>query len=656
MPKFRTKRSVKEDPAFEYKGWRDGLDTYQPRNKIKPTAMSDSQNVEIFVNAVEKRLGTQYVGNSKDSRTRGLALYTHSDGTKQIIRASDDSIQLYDPTSGDYDDITGKTYTSDLNTDFIQAYDDLYVFNGSDNLTKYNKDDSPKITVYSTVNAPTSPSASRESGLSSGQYVAYFKITHFNEIGETTATTEFSVAYDKPRTQWNGTTEKLDLDWTNSTTDTDAGVNIYFSDTSGDETFLDTVSFGAGAVTAWSFLGGELEPDGLTEPPETNSTSGVVAYKGDFDGTRIWCFKGSTVYYSGGGTQDIDHFDSGSGGGALNVAKGDGDEVQRLERTRDGSVICYKRFSIWKIFFNSSGIINLQLVNPLIGAVGRRAVTTVDDDQVFLSPWGVFTLGNQPNFPTDILRIKSISFTIDRDLERITPSNLPNVVLHYDFKRRLRLAFAEGGSAFNNAEYIYKYGAWTKNVGINANCYLNVVDATSGTALLDELNKLYTIYGSDNEGRVVQIDKGYSDLGASIDAYFDTLQDDQGDPSRYKKYYDQDVEIERLQGALDIYQYFDSGNPIKVTFDNSSVGGMGSEALGFSSVGSEVGSVTTSNSVSLTKRWRLFGRQQKHIRTRFRQTSATGTFSITSFKGVYRPKSRRQYDSDDILTTTEVSS
>ena len=651
---FKRKRSVKEDPAYEYTGWPDGLDTYQPKNKIKKTAMSDCQNVEIFIKAVEKRLGGQYIGNSKDSRTRGLALYTHSDGTKTIIRSSGDSLQEYSPGSGDYDDITGKTYTSDLNTDYIQAYDDLYVFNGSDNLTKYNKDDSPKITVYTSINAPTSPSAARESGLSAGQYVAYFKLTHYNSVGETVATTEFSVTYDKPRTQWNGTTEKLNLSWTNSDTATSTGVNIYFSDTSGDETYLDSVSFGAGAVTTWSFLGGELEPDGLTEPPETNSTAGVIAYKGDFDGTRLWCFKGSTAYYSGGGTQDIDHFDSGSGGGALNIAKGDGDEIQRLERTRDGSIIAYKRFSIWKIFFDSAGLINLQLVNPLIGCVGRRAVSTVDDDQVFVSPWGVFTLGNQPNFPTDILRIKSISFPIDRDLENITPANRPYIVLHYDFKRRLRLAYAEGGSTYNNAEYIYKYGAWTRNVGFNVNCYLNVVDSASGTAILDELNKLYTIYGTDNAGRVVQLDKGYSDMGTDIDAYFDTLQDDQDDPSRYKKYYDQDVEIGRLQGVLNIYQYFDSGDASLVTYDNSALGGIGSEAVGFSATGLDFGTLSVSAGNSLTKRWRLFGRQQKYIRTRFRH-NGSGTFSITSFKGVYRPKSRRQYDTDDILSTTAVS-
>lgn len=649
MPKIQI-RQRKEDPEYRYKGWQRGLDTYQPKNKIKKDSMSDCQNVEIYVGSVDKRLGSQYIGNSKDSRTRGLALYSHSDGTKKIIRASGDSLQEYNPSTEDYDDISGKTYTSDLNTEFIQAYEDLFVFNGVDNLTKYNKDDAPKITTYTSVSAPTSPSAVRGGGLSSGQYTAYFILTHYNEIGETIGTSEFTVAYDLPRAQWDGVTEKLDLSWTNSSGAD--GTNIYFSDTSGDETFLDTVS---GAVTSWSFLGGEFEPDGLTEPPETNSTAGVIAHKGDFDGTRLWAFLESTVFYSGGGTQDIDHFDSGSGGGALNVAKGDGDEIQNIRRMRDGSVIVYKRFSIWRISFTSTGIITLQLVNPLIGSVGRRAVTTVDDDQIFMSPWGIFTLGNQPNFPTDILRVKSISFPIDKDLERITPSNLPNVVLHYDFKRRLRLAYAEGGSTINNAEFVFKYGAWVKNTGFNINCYLNMVDKTSGTPILDELNKQYTIYGSDDEGRVVQLDKGYSDRGTAIDAFFDTLQDDQDFPERYKKYYDHDVEIGRLQGSMTITQYFDSGNPIQVTVDRTSTGGLGAEEVGLSAVGFEYGTLSAQEGTSFTQRWRLFGRQQKHIRTRFRHNGSSGTFSIHQLAGIYRLKSRRQYDSDDILETTEVS-
>ena len=649
MPKISRKRIPKEDPEYRYKSWRRGYNSYLPKNKIKIDEMSDSQNVEIFVSSVDKRRGAQYIGNSKDSRTRGLAVYTHSDGTKTIIRASGDSLQEYNPSTGDYDDVTGKTYTNDLNTNFLQAYDDLYVFNGTDNLTKYNKDDSPKITTYTQIGPPTSPSATRGAGLSAGDYTAYYKLTHYNDIGETIATSEFSVTFDKRRSDWAAADEKVDLSWTNDA-GTITGTNIFYSSTESDETYLDTVE---GSGTSY-VDDGTILPDEVTEPPRTNSTGGVIALQGVFDGVRIWCFKGSTLYYSGGGTQDIDHFDSSSGGGALNVAKGDGDEIKRLEVTRDQKVIAYKQFSIWQVYFDSSGIITLKLVNSLIGAVGTRAVTTVDDDQVFVSRWGVFTLGNQPNFPTDVLRLKSISLPIDKNLENVTPSNLPNIVLHYDFKRRLRLAYTEGGATHNNAEFIFKYGAWVKNKGFNINCYANMVDKSSGTAILDELNKTYTLFGADDEGRVVQLDKGYSDMGSAIDAYFDTKQDDQGFPERYKKYYDQDIEIAKLQGNLDIYQYFDSGNDIKVSIANQAIGGLGSEQIGLSEVGQENGTITASSGVSLTKRWKLYGRQQKNIRTRFRQNSATGTFSILTFSGVYRLKSRRQYDSDDILTTTEI--
>lgn len=642
---FKKKRKVSQDPEYIFNSWKRGYNSNQAKNKIRPDEMSEAQNVEVNVDSVEKRFGWDYVGNSKDSRTRGLTVYTHSDGTKKIIRSSGTTLQEFNTSTDDYDDVSGKTYTSDLNTDYIQAYDDLFVFNGTDNLTKYNKDDSPKITVYTSVNPPTSPSVARDSGLSSGQYTAYFKLSHYNEIGETVGTTEFTVAYNKPRAQWNGTTEKLNLTWTTSAGAD--GTNIFFSDTTGDETFLDTLS---GSGTSWSFLGGELEPDGITQPRETDSTAGIVAHKGDYDGVRIWAFKQSTLFYSGGGSADIDHFDSGSGGGALNVSNGDGDEIQHARRTRDGSVIVYKKFSIWKASF-TGGLITLQLVNPLMGAVGHRAVTTVDDDQIFLSPYGVFTLGNQPNFPTDILRIQSISFAIDKELERITPSNLPNVVLHYDFKRRLRLAYTKGGATYNNAEFIYKYGAWIPNDGINANCYVNFSDTTTGSPILDENNKLYTLFGTDNEGRVSQLDKGYSDGGNAIDGYFATKQDDQGKPFVFKKYYDQDIEIGRLQGLMTITQSFDSDDPITATIDNRSSGGMGSEAVGFSQVGLEIGTITTGTAGSFHKRWKLYGRRQNYITTKFRENSATGTFSIMSFAGVYRLKSRRQIDSDNIITT-----
>lgn len=650
MPQLARRRQVREDPDYRYASWLGGLNTSQYKNKIKREEMSACQNVEISVNSVDKRRGTDYIDSAaKDTRSRGGAMYTHSGGVKKIIRASGDSIQEFDTSGNTWSDLAGKTYTSDLNTDFIQAYDNLYIFNGTDSLTKYNKDDSPVITVFTEIDPPSSPSANRGAGLSTGTFNAYYVLTHYNEIGETIATTEFSVDHDIKRSQWDAATEKITLSWTNASGAD--GTNIYFATTSGDWTYLDTVE---GSTNSYDDFGGPLEPDGLTEPPETNQTGGPVAYSGTFDGTRLWCFKGSTLYYSGGGSRDIDHFDSGSGGGALNVAKGDGDEIKKVLSTRDGTIIVYKEFSIWKVYFSADGLITLRNVNQFVGCVGRRAACSVDDDQVFMSRFGIFTLGNQPNFPTDILRVKSISFPIDEELQRITPANLPNVVMHYDFKRRLRLAYSEGGSTYNNAEFIFKYGAWARNFNINANSYVNFTDVASGTPVLEELSKQHTLVFDDNEGRVYQTDKGYSDRGAAIEAYFDTNEDNQGAPERFKKYYDQDVEIGRLQGSLTITQYFDSGDNVQAVVNNSATGGIGSDEIGVDAVGLETGDISVATSVSITKRWRLFGRQQKNVRTRFYQNSATGTFSVMGFSGVFRLKSRRQYTSSDIVSTTNV--
>lgn len=652
MPKITRRRVPADDPEYRYTSWIAGYNSTQPRNKISRESMSNALNVEILLNSVKKRLGTQYLGNSKDSRTRGLFIYTHTDGTKKIIRSSGDSLQEYNSSTEDFDDLTGKTYTSDLNTDYLLAYDDLYIFNGTDNLTKYNKGDTPVITTYTEITAPSGASAARGAGLSAGAYTLYFKLSHYNDVGETVATSEFSVSVNIRPEDWNAADEIVTVTWTDGTGGTIVGTNIFMSTTESDETYLDTVE--GAAVQTYAFTGGTLVPDGLTEPPETNSTGGVIAYAGCYDGVRLWAFKGSTLYYSGGGSVDIDHFDSSSGGGALNISKGDGDEIKKVVKMRDGAIIVYKEFSIWKVYFSDAGIITLRNVNSFIGCVGKRAACAVEDDQVFLSRFGVFTLGNQPNFPTDILRVKSMSFPIDTDLEKISPANLPNAVMHYDFKRRLRLAYAEGSNTYNNREFIFKYGAWVPNDGICANCYVNFTDVASGTPVMDELSKAHTLYGADNEGRVVQLDKGYSDRGGNINAFFETNQDDQGKPERLKKYYDQDVEIGRLAGTLDIYQYFDSGADIYVQIPSNVTGGVGSEAIGLSEVGEEYGTIQAGSGDVINKRWRLYGREQKYIRTRFEQNSSSGTFEIFSFSGVYREKSRRQYDSDDILTTSEV--
>jgi len=627
------------------------LNVYQPANKIRDDELAEAQNVEIFENTVDKRFGTAYIGNTKDSRTRGIAVYTHSDGTKQIIRASGTTIQKYNTATGNFDDISGKTYTSDLNTDFLQAYDAMYTFNGIDNLTRYDKDVGT-ITTYTAVNPPALPSAARGAGLSAGAYTAHYVLSHYNAIGETTGTSEFTATHGLARNLWDGITQIMTLSWTNSAGA--VGTNIFYAETSGDATYLDTVS---GAATSYVDQGGELVPDKITEPRETNSTAGVIAYAGTFDGTRLIAFKDSIVFYSGGGRVDIDHFDSGSGGGAISVSSGDGDEIQSCKRLRDGSILICKKFSTWRLNFLSTGIlpITLQLVNSLYGIVGKRAIAAVDDDYIMLTPYGVTTIGNQPNFPTDILRVASISIPVDKIIETITPGNLANVAMHYDFKKRLRIAYTEGGGSANNSEFIFKLGSWVINKGIHVNSYANMTDNSTGTPILDELNKRYTIYGSDDEGRVVQLDKGYSDRGTAIDAFFSTKKNDQKQPFTYKKYYDQDILLNRLQGVLTVTNTFDSGSGEMITITAVATGGVGAEAIGLSPVGEEYGTLSLTDNVLAHKRWRLFGREQKYIQHRVRENTITGTFSIINLGGVYRLKSRRKIDNNDILSTTTVS-
>ena len=212
---------------------------------ISPTRLNKNQAAELTnMWLVEdgvpaKRPGTAAWGNQTFSnRPDGFKEFTKSNGTREMIIVADGVVQRV--TTSSKTTISGATFTQGTRVFMIQYAGFLYIVNGVDPMARY---DGTNLTKYTALSAPgwAGTPLARNAGLSSGSVeTLYYQITAVNDVGETVASTEESIANDKARVDWDAANESIVLDW-----DSVSGAtryNIYVTDTTGFEEYLATVT------------------------------------------------------------------------------------------------------------------------------------------------------------------------------------------------------------------------------------------------------------------------------------------------------------------------------------------------------------------------------------------------------------------------------
>lgn len=115
---------------FEISTFTGGINKFLGKRNIADNELPDMQNMDfVGLGGLKKRAGRIKAGTSIDDRVRGLA-YFKTPSIRGWYRMS--GTTLKNSSNGA---LTGMAYTSDLQTEFIQAQDKLYVMNGTDNLS-----------------------------------------------------------------------------------------------------------------------------------------------------------------------------------------------------------------------------------------------------------------------------------------------------------------------------------------------------------------------------------------------------------------------------------------------------------------------------------------------------------------------------------------
>lgn len=520
----KIKLSSDPEKNLYVEGFSGGLNTLVSPQHIGDHECSILLNAQITEDGViSRRLGSTQYDTTDGSKVYGLGTFTTYNGsgvpTRNLLKM-DNSGNLKKWTGSSWSTLSGHTYTSGVNTEFVQGLAvpkgigaALYILNGKDPLSRTT--DASTITVFSSVTDPAGGTLTVAQQGSAGTSSYSYSYTLVTSYGESNPVTNVTIA------NGNATLSASNYNLLTITRSSDTnvtGYNVYgrTGGASGTNYWLTFIPQTASGSATYSDTGA-ASPDTSFSAPTSNTTAGkTTAFGITYQDSLVTAgdpTAPSAVYFSVSG--NFEDFQIINGGGYQLVKPEDGDKITTLVSYKNQVVIFKNRSSyvMTLTVANNLRAPTLTLVNPQIGCSAPRTAQVVINDLFFMSPYGsIFTLGYQQGYygaggVADLLRTNEVSIKIHPTLAAINSSNIATATAIYSSPNyKYILAYAEGTSTYNNKIAVYdsRYNAWVQWDNMNCNCFVNYVDSSNNENVL---------YGGDNAGKIIQMFMGTSDQG-----------------------------------------------------------------------------------------------------------------------------------------------
>lgn len=611
MPQFDTREAKYTPPKIiqlDWNDWKGGLNTLLRQTEIKDNQLAQADNLKLVGQGVPtKREGTANyfltspsvaTGSQQVRGLKGVVFASGVSGVNELLAISDNGL-LVKKSGASYSIVSGFSYASGYSAEMVQSFNNVYIVNGFNTLTKYNG-----VTIYpfTQISKPTGVTATNLSGVS-GTFQRSFRIGAFNAVGETIASDAVLIS-NTPQDLTNTT---IRLNWsTSSPASVVAGYAIYGFD-QGDERLITTVD----PSTLRYDYNGVPDPSNLVFPAAADTTAGPVAkylisHKDKLVMGNLSGFP-SRISWSGGGV-NIDKFNWRYGGGYVDIDKDSGDHITGLIEYQD-TIVVFKERSVWQVTLSVSGDLVIPTVKMIIrgvGCVSHRTIKHVENDVFFLSRRGVFTLGNEANYVGNVLRTNELSAKVRPIFQALSSSQLEKACAIYQ-DNKYRLAYPSGGAMMNSKEIIYDRErlAW---MGQNSYPALPAIYEV----YYDGDNKETLVWGDNNDTFVTDFSSSYaSDKGVKIQTTLLTKKSSFDDAFKFKQIKDVftnwrniagtpfvNVILETRTGAVGTAQSF------TVNASNSGVG-WGFDKWGICKWGNSGGAGSAESSNDLAKRTRV---------------------------------------------------
>lgn len=422
------------------------------QTRLPPNASKESINViQVDDGRWRTRWGSADYGAEHDEIIDGASEFVvySNDGTvtTEIITASDGKIWK-STDGGSLTQITNGVYTAGSQVNMKQLENYLYIVTGVDQMMRY---DGSTIQTYAAISAPVAVSAVK-TGLSNGSYNAYYRVVAVNEVGYTLPSAQMTVAsgINKQRRSgnWTSGSEYVTVTWTAPVTNAADVVRyeIYYSDRSGFEVYLDSVNAG---VLSYRDTG-EPVPNPYIDLPTDNSTEGPYVKSLCSSGNRIWGTNDPQnpykVYWAGTGAH-AGRFAPSLGGGWVELDYGSKEKMVAVHDFKDGkgdaSAIVFTtdpegNGSMWTIQLNTRELTaDIAIVEPMtqrvVGSIGTnapRSVVQADNKVFYFNSKGWFNTGTKPSL-LNVLSTDEVSVNIRPYIQELRALNIDKACAYY---------------------------------------------------------------------------------------------------------------------------------------------------------------------------------------------------------------------------------
>lgn len=497
-----------------------------------------------------QRWGRDYYGVaiSGEDSIDGADEYVKDVDTREIIAVGGTTGKIYKSTDGaSWTELTGATLTPGLTPYFKQINLIMFITNGTDNMVQYDGTD---LSTYAGLSAPSNVQLTRNT-LSSGSYTMFYQITALNEVGESVASTEASIAVNKTRDTW-ATGDSISITWNAVSGAT--RYQIYWSDESGYEAYIDSVTTNSYADDA------TMQQNPYVVVPNDDTTTAPKFRQMELSSNRIWgtgdVSNPYRVHFSGVG-QFIAYFSEWYGGGWVDLEKGGRETPISVVHYRNGSgasaatILCSSpegEGTIWQITLESVTVGDVSFTVPIpvkvvgsIGTVAPKGVVKVGNDIMFPNKQGIFTLSNAPQL-LNVLATKEKSQLIRPSYRGMNQSLIQNMCgIYHDAK----VIYSCAVGTENDTTFIFDYERrnWTWSWEFGAKQWFKSTDANGRTHLL---------YVPTTGGRLVEVSENFNtDFGQAIrTSYISGLIPFSKDDTTFAKVKEVVFTVGRLKGTI----------------------------------------------------------------------------------------------------------
>lgn len=474
-----------------------GVKTLLDQSRLDLTSVYQAQNMLLDQDGVWRvRYGSLPYGQSLTGPIDGMGRATiyNANGTMtNYLFVIDNGALKYCIDGGAWTTVLGTAFTVNNIAQLTQIQSRLYITNGKDKLS-YLDLTNFTMTTYTALTVPGTPTLAR-TVLTAGSYNVYYKITAVKStIGETAASSEATISVNKPRTQWKtDNTEHIDLSWS-AVPGADA-YNIYYSNQSGQEVFIDSVT-----TTAYSDTG-QVVANPYQAAPPTDGTAGTTGAVMCLSGNRIWTCNDPAFPYRiswTGTAQYLGSFNPFYGGGYIDLNLGGDEKVIGLQQYRDGkgnqTVVAFTSSpasggSVWFITLSAITVGSTSVVIPsalsqgTIGSTSARGLVQANNNVYYPSIKGFQSLGSAPSV-LNVLVTSEVSTAIRPSVKGINNQYSSQICGIYYYGRIFySVPF---GSTQNNQVWVLdlERQAWCLPWTIGVKQFMEYTDSVGGIHLL----------------------------------------------------------------------------------------------------------------------------------------------------------------------------